>query len=78
MRVSLLLSLALGFFSNVAHAVVIVGYRGNDPNILEPYLPVPSQGELEINGDGASDLSFDTDGSLVAAMQSRNNLSDIS
>lgn len=71
MRSSFLLLLALCVFSNATHAVVIVGYRGDDPNILEPYLPNPSQGGLDIDNDGSLDLFFGTDGGLIAVMQTR-------
>ncbi|MFT7172261.1 MAG: hypothetical protein ACI9NQ_000470 [Paracoccaceae bacterium] len=71
MKVSFFFLLAFCVVSNAACAAIIVGYRGDDPNILEPYLPNPSQGGLDIDNDGAFDLFFGTDGGLLAVMQSR-------
>jgi hypothetical protein len=71
MKVPFFFLLAFCVVPNATCAAIIVGYRGDDPNILEPYLPVPSQGELDINDDGAPDLFFATDGGLGAVMQSR-------
>ena len=71
MRSSSFLLLVFCVFSNATRAAIIVGYRGDAPNILEPYLPNPSQGGLDIDDDGTLDLFFDTDGGLIAAMQSR-------
>lgn len=50
-----------------AGAAIVVTYRGDEPNAFN-FLPLPSDTDLDINGDGTVDFRFLSDGSFVAAM----------
>lgn len=64
------LSSVIVFLLIEGKAAIIATFRGDEQNILEPNLPIPSQGELDLNGDGAFELFFFSDGNLAAGMRS--------
>jgi hypothetical protein len=52
-----------------AGAVVVVTYRGDDPNIFPVAPPNAASGSLDINDDGVDDFLFWRDAGLVVGMQ---------